>query len=504
MTSPPSSLRDLYAAPSNAWSFAPPLPPAASENTLSIGAQASSSSSPSYQWSTRTNGTNPLFDLSATFDEDESGVDVTVLLKGLAAAAFMQYATTALVMPWEVGKLLLQVQWVPRDTGEVPRGAVLTTDVIEEEGELSDDSNENDAYFADPAKLDSASSSLPPPRLADERGYVVRQSVLEEGTIPEYVIPVGTANGTWGMMKQLGRFRAEGWLSLWKGLLTSSINDALFAVLEPLCHSLLQAVLFPPPSDVLAAPSSSSSPLLLPVASHVLTGFILSPLDLIRTRLIIQSSLPRYRTYSGPIDALQQILAQEGGLRGVYLHPHLLIPALLDCTLRALIPLALPGIVASYLGFGTRLTPETHPLLWTVAELLGSCAGLLVTLPIETVRRRLQAQVRGNAKPIKACVELRPAPYNGVVDALWHIITEERSDLPVKRKGRARKAAHAKGKGKAAEGYEEEGVEGESWTRNTGIGQLYRGLGMRVAASFAVFVLAMVGGEEPDAGWAEL
>jgi fusion and transport protein UGO1 len=30
----------------------------------------------------------------------------------------MQYTNTAIVMPWEVGRLLLQVQWVPRDAGE--------------------------------------------------------------------------------------------------------------------------------------------------------------------------------------------------------------------------------------------------------------------------------------------------------------------------------------------------------------------------------------------------
>jgi hypothetical protein len=43
--------------------------------------------------------------------------------------------------------------------------------------------------------------------------------VLEEGTRPEYIIPVGSADGVWGMMKRVGRFRSEGWLALWKGAL---------------------------------------------------------------------------------------------------------------------------------------------------------------------------------------------------------------------------------------------------------------------------------------------
>jgi hypothetical protein len=39
----------------------------------------------------------------------------------------------------------------------------------------------------------------------------------DAGTRPEYVIPVGSAAGVWAMVKSLGRFRGEGWLSLWKG-----------------------------------------------------------------------------------------------------------------------------------------------------------------------------------------------------------------------------------------------------------------------------------------------
>jgi hypothetical protein len=40
---------------------------------------------------------------------------------------------------------------------------------------------------------------------------------MEESTRPDYVIPVGSADGVWSMMKKLGQFRGEGWLALWKG-----------------------------------------------------------------------------------------------------------------------------------------------------------------------------------------------------------------------------------------------------------------------------------------------
>ena len=51
---------------------------------------------------------------------------------------------------------------------------------------------------------------------------------------------------------------------------------------------------------------------------------------------------------------------------------------------------------------------------------------------------------------------------------------------------------------------EEEDVPESLW-RYTGLGQLYRGLGMRLSASAIVFVIGMLsGGDDADAGWAEL
>ncbi|KDR84853.1 hypothetical protein GALMADRAFT_260563 [Galerina marginata CBS 339.88] len=490
----PSSLRDLYIDPSKAWAFVPSASPPSNATEPAIPADAPAA--PAYQWSTRPSH-NSIFDLSPSLDLSEpTGINAAQLFKAFVASAVLQYTSTAIVMPWEVGKLLLQVQWVPRDAGEPePVGAELGED--DNDDVLSDDSTENDSYFADPHATPSTRPPAPRARV-DDQGYVIRRSVLEEGTRPEYIIPVGSADGVWGMMKRVARFRTEGYLALWKGLVTSCVNEVLSDTLQPMVNGFLQSLLFPSMSPF------HQPPIILPVASHLITGFVLSPLDLIRTRLIIQSNSPRYRRYSGPIDALRQILRDEGGLRGIYLHPHLLIPTILDNALRPIVSLALPGMLTSYFGWG-HITEDTHPIGWGIAELGSSCVGLLATLPIETIRRRLQAQMRGSAEPMEACVELRPAPYNGVVDAFWHILTEERSDLPITRRARRRRMS-TKGKEKEEEEKEEETEdEYQSWFRNTGIGQLYRGLGMRLGASGIVFGLALVGGgDEADGGWAEI
>ena len=128
--SPPASLRDLYTTPSTAWSF---VPPSLSHDNSNSTHPPASGPSTSNQWSTRT-APNPLFDLSSSLTNDDSGLDITSLAKELLAAAPLQYATAALVQPWEVGKTLLQVQWVPRDPSDIAPEA--SVEVAEDDGEV--------------------------------------------------------------------------------------------------------------------------------------------------------------------------------------------------------------------------------------------------------------------------------------------------------------------------------------------------------------------------------
>lgn len=37
------------------------------------------------------------------------------------------------------------------------------------------------------------------------------------GTKPEWVMPVVVQGGVWDMIKTVGRWKGEGWASLWKG-----------------------------------------------------------------------------------------------------------------------------------------------------------------------------------------------------------------------------------------------------------------------------------------------
>lgn len=106
--------------------------------------------------------------------------------------------------------------------------------------QLSDaESNDADSYFADPSNPNPVRYARPRP--VDDRGYVVRRSVMEDGTRPEYVIPVSSSDGVWGMVKRIGRFNAEGWLALFKGisLTRRSITSADHTLLLQGCSRLV-------------------------------------------------------------------------------------------------------------------------------------------------------------------------------------------------------------------------------------------------------------------------
>lgn len=312
------------------------------------------------------------------------------------------------------------------------------------------------------------------------------------------------------MIKAIARGK-EGVLALFKGALTTFLMDISNATLQPALYGLLS--IFVPGSRATVLPASElfTSGVDLPLSysprpwralsvvflSHVATGVLISPLDLVRTRLVAQSLVPTTsvststtnrrgwwsgRKYIWPWDALHTIRREEGGWIGVYLHPNLLVPTLLDYTFRPLIALATPLLIDQVL----RTEPGAAPARYALAELVVSTLGLLVTLPIETIRRRLQVQTRFSSRSsskrsqrtttdltaaaegssdfklesldtptepktargamgrtalpglgtaiapqrLRTCVLTRPEPYAGVLDALVKIVREESTPTP--------------------------------------------------------------------------
>ncbi|GAA6039613.1 hypothetical protein JCM8097_002213 [Rhodosporidiobolus ruineniae] len=437
------------------------------------------------------------------------------MLRTFVTSSLLNFAGVAMVQPFEVGKTLAQVQWVPKD-GLEPFIGYDVAELEEESVEIEDEA-EAEAYFEDLQNVAQPSFKPPtqlPPRPTSPSGYLTRSGVGDEalGTKPEWIMPIVVQGGVWDMIKAVGRWKGEGWASLWKGQLTSCVLDGLSTAIQPFVLSALSAAFLPASfSSLPLIYSPRPGPLLvLSTISHTLTTILVSPLDLVRTRLIVQSAQPQHRKYENPVNAVMTIVEEEGGLWNTYFHANLFFPALLEGILRPLIHLSTPLIISRYL----HLEPSSSPLTFGLAELLLSTAGLLVTIPIETVRKRLQIQSRaafvragragGVGRPWRTCVETRPVPYAGIVEAVYRILTEETGKIPRRRRGRRRSSAAAPGTPGPVVDDEREDLVTAGLGASGGLRQLYRGFGMGVGANVVVFLLGLVAGGDESSGWAEM
>ncbi|KAL9937732.1 hypothetical protein V8E36_003277 [Tilletia maclaganii] len=376
------------------------------------------------------------------------------VLQTFALTLALQYASAALAMPFEVAKLLLQVQYLPTPyPGKAPAEGISTAGGQEHQqgphpdhagddidpdaddlgsayagearhwgGEFDELSDEDEAvaYFQDLSsqplrpptsrrggapgsgennRPTDASGYIDPSKVGSAGGALVRsasrgsaRAELADGLRPEWILPPVRDGGVWAMIKVISRSR-EGLLGLWKGTFASFLLEAGSGFFQPLFAQIL-ALLTRQPSLVLSLPPSySPSPyvsLSIQLASHLFTGLLLSPLDLVRTRLVVQSGLRAHRTYKSTWHAFQRMLAEEGGWRTAYFHPNVLIPTVLDYSLRPLLSLGAPLVIERWMG----IEATNSPALYAALELTLGTASLLVSLPIETVRRRLQLQRR--------------------------------------------------------------------------------------------------------------
>ncbi|GAA5863945.1 hypothetical protein JCM8547_005289 [Rhodosporidiobolus lusitaniae] len=505
-------LRPYSVAPKpDEWAWSAPLPQQPSASSSSAAPTAGISTPPSLR-------TNRYQSSIGDLDDAVSGLpNAGSMLRAFVTGGLLNFAGVALVQPFEVGKTLAQVQWVPRDGLEPFIGYDLAE--LEEESVEIEDENEAEAYFEDLQNLAQPSFKPPtsvPPRPTSPSGYLQRSGVGDEalGTKPEWVMPIVVQGGVWDMIKAVGRWKGEGWASLWKGQLTSCVLDALSTNIQPVILSALSMAFLPASfSSLPLIYSPKPGPLLiLSTISHTLTTILISPLDLIRTRLIVQSAQPQHRKYKNPLNALMTIIEEEGGLWNTYFHSNLFFPALLEGLLRPLITLATPLIISRYL----HLEPSGSPLTFGLAELLLSTAGLLITIPIETVRKRLQIQSRaefvragragGVGRPWRTTVETRPVPYAGIVEAVYRILTEETGKIPRRRRpsARRRSSAAAGAAGVQVPEEEKEDLATAGLGASGGLRQLYRGFGMGVGANVVVFLLGLVAGGEDTSGWAEM
>jgi len=237
-------------------------------------------------------------------------------------------------------------------------------------------------------------------------------------------------DGIWKPIHQIIECENEGWTSLLKGSFTSWLYNVSSTLSQPFLEELLNDIF-----DIYEDIDPRTN-----ILSHMIVGVALSPLELIKTRLIIQSTSTPIKKYRGPLHCMQTIVNEEGGMRGLYA-PRYVIPAFIYYTLVPTLRIISSHILNDYL----LLTPFYNPVLFPVVNTLLLAAEVAIITPFEMARKRIQCQIKkpssrqqqlmlinsGLNEPIKfeTAVEVSPVPYTGILNVIKRVILEEGNDF---------------------------------------------------------------------------
>ncbi|KAJ3085121.1 hypothetical protein HK102_000297 [Quaeritorhiza haematococci] len=186
-------------------------------------------------------------------------------------------------------------------------------------------------------------------------------------------------DGVWENIRHVVENENEGWTALLKGHFTSFMYNASFSYLQPNLEEVFNDIL-----DVYEDTHPATM-----ILSHIVVGGLLSPLELVRTRLIVQSSASHRKKYYGPFHALHAITQEEsvGTIGSLYSARHL-IPSLFVHALGPLVRVVSQYIITEELG----LTSTFNPVLYKLATIAFMAAEVAVVTPFDVARKRLQLQ----------------------------------------------------------------------------------------------------------------
>jgi fusion and transport protein UGO1 len=164
-------------------------------------------------------------------------------------------------------------------------------------GEYTDDSEEEFDFYQDNSRrrphsseeMQAGSIDVDDPMFKkkmplDASGYIVRSSVYDDSTRPPHQIkPI--EGGVWQGIGRLMKHPQEGWRSLFKGQYTNWIYEVSHLFLQPTLEGILNDMFDLYDDTIPLVHLDHVGPNLATlVASHVIVGLLLSPLEIIKTR----------------------------------------------------------------------------------------------------------------------------------------------------------------------------------------------------------------------------
>lgn len=388
----------------------------------------------------------------------DASPSVTEMIKNLVDQGVWKYTSVFLAQPFEVAKIVLQVQDAnaiansgmtkekksrrhashgPGSSYNVRSGAFSYPFVLTLQISSDDSDDDSQSYFTSSAPLPAsarqyrrrqASSPTPPgspetSKQTDPSSVDHVHNLASPSSVTAALSTLWTHEGAWGV---------------WKGTNSTFIHGILYSTITSFLRSLICALLglpdsgsgtitFPGPSTLSPIDISiSSSPFLsmvAAVAASGIAGLVLAPIDMARTKIILTPSTHPPRSIIPTLRSLKS-----------WIVPSSIAPAtILHSILPTFIATSTPIFLRSNMGIDPILTPTTYAAATFVSQTLE----LGMRLPVETALRRGQiAAVREDVAHTSAGAR-RPSAhqgfqtvvdvgqYNGLMGTMYRIIFEE-------------------------------------------------------------------------------
>ncbi|KAF7558036.1 hypothetical protein G7046_g5904 [Stylonectria norvegica] len=375
-------------------------------------------------------------------------------VKDLLDELIWKYTSVLMAQPFEVAKTILQVRNQDETAALVSpvEPEIMLKKRTSTYGGSMYDFQDSDSDADEPAYFTSNLPITPTP--SHPRGTNGRrapsptepQPGAKKPAIPEHYLTLRRSDSVLEVIGQL--WGKEGAWGVWKGSNATFLYTVLQSLLENWSRSFLSAIFNVPDLGVrddidrlidIASPYPWAS-LFVAATAAVATGVVLSPLDLVRTRLIVTPSAKGPRRTLATLRALPSYICSS----------ILLVPTVLNSLVHPILTLSTPLVLRTRFMIDSQISPMT----FSVAKFFASSAAILVKLPIETVLRRGQVSVLSSQNYVRALAgpdqkfdTIVPAGrYDGAFGTMYHIVKEEgQRELPSK----LTVAKRGKAKGKA-------------------------------------------------------
>ncbi|KAK3326641.1 mitochondrial carrier domain-containing protein [Apodospora peruviana] len=378
------------------------------------------------------------------YTDYEPSPSVVQTIKDVVDELLWKYTSVLMAQPFEVAKTIMQAR-SQDDLGGLEAAAAAVEQAAKQQKQSSQKismyDEETTQYDDSDSDLDEASyftsnhPSTPTPSYNSRsqrsrhpasspiQSPQLKRTPSNANPIPPYHLAIRSPNSVLEVIAQL--WNKESAWGVWKGTNATFIYGVLQSLLENWSRSLLSALFNVPDIGVrndmdrlidIASPYPWAS-LFVAAAAAVVSGLVLAPLDLVRTRLVLTSTS----------HGVRRTLSALRNLPSYFCPSILFVPTVLHSLVHPIFMLSTPLVLRSRFMIDKELSPVTFSL----AKFCSSTVALFVKLPLETVLRRGQAadgKRLGSNDPQKKLETIVPlGKYNGVFGTMYSIVNEEGS-----------------------------------------------------------------------------